>query len=68
MFATNKEFINPENYPKLIKTDLIESKDIAINHYIKNPGIINKHYLKLILLYSSIVFFGVIVIILYTNS
>lgn len=68
MFSQNKEYLNPEAYPKFIKNELIESKEIAIKIYLKNPGIIYKHYLKLIFLYISIVFFGVIVIILYTNS
>jgi hypothetical protein len=68
MFSKNKEYLNPEGYPKFIKNELIESKDIAINIYLKNPGINYKHYLKLIFLYSSIVLFGLIVIILYTSS
>ena len=68
MFANNKEYLNPEDYPKFIKNELIESKDIAIKIYLKNPGIIYKHYFKLIFIYSSIVLFGVLVIILYTNS
>ena len=67
MFAQNKEYLNPKDYPKFIKNELQESKDIA-KIYLKNPGIIYKHYFKLICLYSSIVLFGVIVIILYTNS
>jgi len=67
MFVKNKEYLNPEDYPKFIKNELLESKDIAI-FYLKNPGIIYKHYLKLIFLYSSIVLFAVIVIILYTSS
>jgi hypothetical protein len=66
MFANNKEYLNPENYPKFIKNELIESKDIAII-YLKNPRIIYKHYLKLIFLYSSMVFFGFIIIIFYTG-
>jgi hypothetical protein len=45
----------------------MESKEIA-KDYLKYSGIINKHYLKLIFLYSSIVIFGFIVIILYTSS
>jgi len=68
MFSKNKEYLQPEGYPKFIKNEFLESKDIAINIYLKNPGIISKHYLKLILLYSSIIFFGVIVIIIYTSS
>ena len=70
MYAKNKEFIKPDSYPQWIKNDLIESKDIAINIYLKKPenqGLIYKHYLKLIFLYGSIVFFGFIVIILYTS-
>jgi hypothetical protein len=68
MFANNKEYLNPEDYPKFIKNELIESKDIAIKIYLKNPGIIYKHYFKLIFIYSSIACLGVIVIILYSSS
>jgi hypothetical protein len=66
MYAHNKEYINPEAYPDLIKNDLLESKNIAINHYLKDPGIVYKHYLRLIFLSSSIVFFGLIVIVLHS--
>jgi hypothetical protein len=68
MYAHNKEYLNPEDYPNFIKNELLESKEIAINLYLKDPGVVYKHYLRLIFLYSSIVFFGVIVIILYTSS
>jgi hypothetical protein len=66
MFAHNKEYINPEAYPNLIKNDLLESKDIAVNVYSVNPegrGNVYKHYLKLIFLYISIVLFGLSMII-----
>jgi hypothetical protein len=53
MFANNKEYLNPGDYPKFIKNELQESKDIAIKIYLKNPGIISKHYFKLIFIYSS---------------
>lgn len=66
MFANNKEYLNPEDYPKILKNELIESKDIAINLYLKDPGKVYKHYLKLIFLYSTIVFFGFIVIVLHS--
>jgi hypothetical protein len=68
MFSQNKEYLNLEAYPKFIKNELIESKEIATNIYIQYPGIILKHYFKLIFLYSSIVFFGLFIIILYTSS
>jgi hypothetical protein len=64
MFANNKEFINPELYPKLIKIELLESKDIAVNLYSVDPGKVHKHYLKLIFLYISIVLFGLTMMIL----
>ena len=66
MFSNNEEYLNPEAYPEFIKNELNESKDIAINLYLKDPGKVYKHYLKLICLYSSIVFFGLIVIVLYS--
>lgn len=66
MFAHNKDFINPEDYPKFIKDDLLESKDIAVKVYSVNPegrGKVYKHYLNFIFLYISIVLFGLSVII-----
>jgi hypothetical protein len=53
MYSKNKDYINQDVYPKLIKNELLESKDIAINLYLKDPGKDYKHYLKLIFLYSS---------------
>jgi len=64
MFAKNKEFINPDLYPKFIKNELLESKDIADNLYSVDPGKVHKHYLKLIFLYISIVIFGLTMMIL----
>lgn len=66
MYAHNKEYINPEAYPNFIKNELLESKTIAINLYLKNPGVVYKHYLRLIFLYSSIVLIGLIVIVLHS--
>ena len=66
-YAKNKNYINPDDYHKFIKNELKESKYIAISAYLKYPDKVYKHYLKLIFLYSSIVFFGVIVIILYAS-
>jgi hypothetical protein len=37
MYSNNTEYINPEGYPKLIKNELIESKEIAIKVYLKDP-------------------------------
>jgi hypothetical protein len=68
MYANNKDYINPEVYPKFIKNELLESKTIAIQEYIKEPGAVYKHYFFLISLYGSIVFFGIIVIVLYSIS
>lgn len=61
MYAHNKEYLDPEIYPNLIRNELLESKEIAINTYLKDPGIVYKHYLKLIFLYTSIVLFGLII-------
>lgn len=58
MFVNNKEFINPELYPKFIKIEFLESKDLAVNLYSVDPEKVHKHYYKLIFLYSSIVLFG----------
>jgi hypothetical protein len=30
MYANNKDFINPEDYHKLVKNELIELKELAI--------------------------------------
>jgi len=46
-----------EDYPKLIKIELLESKEIAVKFYSVNPGAVYKHYLSLIYLYVSIVLF-----------
>jgi len=62
MFAENKEYLNPEVYPKFIKDELIESKEIALNLYLKEPNKVYKHYLKLIFLYFSIVLVGLTVL------
>ena len=67
MFAKKKEFLNPEDYPKFIKNELMESKEIAIKQYLLDPGKVNKHYLKLIILYISIVIFGLTVMVLNTT-
>jgi hypothetical protein len=58
MFAENSEYLNPENYPKWIQSELAESKEIAIKAYSVAPKTIKKHYFKLILLYLTIVLFG----------
>ena len=66
MYANNKEYINPEGYPKFIKNEFLESKDIAINEYLKDSGKVSKHYLKLILLYSTIALINLIIIVLFS--
>ena len=66
MYANNKDYINPKGYPEFIKNELLESKTIAIKVFIKKPGAVYKHYFFLISLYASIVFFGIIVIVLYS--
>jgi hypothetical protein len=45
MFAHNKEYLNSEAYPNFIKNELLESKYIAIDLYLKDLGIVYKHYL-----------------------
>ena len=64
MFAQNKDYINPEHYPTFIKNEILESKDIGVNLYSKDPGTVYKHYLRLIFLYTSIVIFGLTMMIL----
>ena len=64
MFSNNKDFINPDAYPKWIKNELLESKEIAVKVFSVNPGWVYKHYLKLIFLYISIVLFGLSAMIL----
>jgi len=58
MFALNKEYINPEDYTKFIKIELIEWKDIATK---LTPIELEKFYKLfyfLIILYISIVLLG----------
>jgi len=62
MFSENKEYLNPEVYPKFIKNELIESKDIGLNLYLTEPNKVYKHYLKLIFLYLIIVLVGLTVL------
>jgi hypothetical protein len=58
MFALNKDFINPIAYPKFIKIELIEWKDIATNLTPIELTKFYKHYYFLIILYCSIVLLG----------
>lgn len=58
MYAKNKEFINPADYPKFIKNDLIEFKEIATKLSPLNLAKFYKHCYFLIFLYLSIVLFG----------
>lgn len=66
MFANNKDFIKPESYPKFIQNELLESKEIALKAYSVEPRNVYKHYLKLILLYISIIIFGLSVMVYIT--
>jgi hypothetical protein len=63
MFSINKEYIKPENYPKFIKEELLESQQIG-EVYSKHPDLILKHYFKLIFLYTSILLFGLTMMVL----
>jgi hypothetical protein len=58
MYANNKEFINPEDYPKFIKNELIEWKNIATKLTQIELAIFYKHCYFLIILYISIVLLG----------
>ena len=44
MYANNKEYINPEEYPKLIKNELMELKNITINSTPIELAKVYKHY------------------------
>ena len=54
MYANNKEFLNPENYPKFIKNDLIVWKEIAINNTPDGLAKFYKHCYFLLLIHISI--------------
>jgi hypothetical protein len=58
MYANNKEFINPEDYPKFIKNELIEWKNIATKLTQIELANFYKHCYFLIILYISIVLLG----------
>jgi len=58
MYALNKEYINPEDYPKFIKNELIEWKDIATKLTPIELAKFYKHCYFLIILYLSIVLLG----------
>jgi hypothetical protein len=64
MFAQNPQYLNPNDYPKFIKGELMESKEIALSQYKLDPGFFHRHYLRLITIYSSIVLLGLTVMIL----
>lgn len=55
MFANNKEYLNPEDYIKFIKNELIELKNITIQLSPIELEKFYKHYYFLICLYVSIV-------------
>jgi hypothetical protein len=55
MFANNKEFLKPENYPKWIQIELIELKDFTVKLTPIELAYIYKHNFFFIKLYSSIV-------------
>lgn len=56
MFVNNKNYLNPDDYHKFIKNELIELKDLVINISSSDEEKVKiyKHYLRLILLYSLI--------------
>jgi hypothetical protein len=58
MYANNKEIIKPEDYPKFIKNQLIEWKEIATKSTPIELAKFYKHCYFLIFLYISIVLFG----------
>jgi hypothetical protein len=64
MFANNKEFINPEDYHKFIKNELIELKELAIKLSPEKQAKLSKFYLKLIFLYSSISLSNLVMMVL----
>ena len=66
IFANNKDFIIPDSYPKFIKDDLLDSKEIALQVYSVEPRKVYKHYLKLILLYILIIISGLTVLVYLT--
>lgn len=64
MFANNKDFINPEDYPKFIKIELLEWKDIATKSTPIELAKFYKHCYFLIFLYCSIVLLGLTVVVI----
>jgi hypothetical protein len=58
MYANNKEIIKTENYPKFIKNELIEWKEIATKSTPIELANFYKHCYFLIILNISIVLFG----------
>ena len=64
MFANNTEYLNPEDYPKFIKIQLIEWKEIATKSTPIELAKFYKHCYFLIFLYISIVLLGLTSIIL----
>lgn len=64
--VNNKNYLNPENYHKFIKKELIELKDLAINISSSDEEKVKiyKHYLRLILLYSLISLFNYTMMVL----
>jgi hypothetical protein len=58
MFANNKDFINLEDYPKFIKNELIEWKEIATKLTPIELAKFYKHCYFLIFLYTSIILLG----------
>ena len=66
MFANNKEFLNPEDYSKLIKNELIEWKNIAINNTPLALAQFYKHCYFLLLVYISIVIMGITGVVLFS--
>lgn len=54
MYANNKNYINPEDYHKFIKNELIELKDLSTKLSPEQQTKLCKFYFKSIILYSCI--------------
>jgi hypothetical protein len=67
MYANNKEYLNPYNYPKFLQKELIEMKDTTINLNQIELAKFYKHYYFLIGLYFSIVLCCLIGLVISSN-
>jgi len=64
MFANNKKFLNPKDYPKFIKIELIELKEFTLKLTPIELAQIYKHYYFFIKIYSSIVLLCLITLVI----